>query len=109
MDRPSAKSSFLALSQKDKELVLLSILYQLTIAIRDVFLTETDGVKLDAAQSASEINHRVLSSIMAVSTGKPRYPDDVLIDIVLDSFSGSSLRRYLPQIWDASIRAPNSP
>jgi hypothetical protein len=109
MDRGLMKARFLALSQTDRELVLLSVLYNLTIAMRDVLHTQTDSTKIDTAKSVSEINHKVLPFIIASRTGKSRYPDDVLFDIVLDTFSGTALLNYLPQIWDASIDTLSKP
>ena len=105
MDRERIKSIFLSLNQVEKELVLLNLMFNITIAIRDFFQGKNDAAKASAGYTASEINHKALAFIIASLSNQSRYPDDVIIDIVLDQFLGSELKSYLPQVWDASIRS----
>jgi hypothetical protein len=109
MDRAAIKRTFLAINEIDREMVLLRVLYNLTIAMRDIFHTQGDNQKLNASITFSEINHKTLAFLIALRVNKPHYSDDVFIDIVLDEFSKSYLANYLSQIWDTSFRAINSP
>jgi hypothetical protein len=66
--------------------VLATLGHNLTIAARDTYEFQAPGVRApQRLRDINEIQHRVFSHILALSTvDKWRYPDDDLISIVLD-------------------------
>ena len=105
MDRPLLESWFAAQSERFRILVLLRVMHWLTISLRDV--ATADGLdsksKWEAAWTVSECNHRLTGYISAVMTGRPHYPEDVIIGILFDHLDHPTVRRYTHYVWDKAV------
>jgi hypothetical protein len=80
------KGRFRELAPDDQLRVLAALGHNLTIAARDTYEFQAPGVRApQRLRDINEIQHRVFGHIRALTTAdKWRYPDDVLISIVLE-------------------------
>jgi hypothetical protein len=85
MDLGAAQSWFRRLSQSDKVIVLLKIMWEFTLIMRDISLSSNDyETRWRLAYHLSEMNHAFTSAASAMIRGQPTFPDDVLMEILLD-------------------------
>ena len=86
MDLPEIRSWFSSLSNSDKVIVLLIFMYEITILVRTVFLGYANDCEARSrlAYHLSEMNHAFTQAALALMEGKPTYPDDVLIEILIE-------------------------
>jgi len=84
MDLAAAQAWFRALSQSEKVLVLLRIMWEFTLIMRGIALPSNDcEARWEIAYKLSEMNHAFTSAAAALIRGEPTYPDDVLMEILL--------------------------
>lgn len=101
MDRLAIQSWFNARSRPDKVTILLDVMHELTILVRVVFydFTHDSDRQLALMFKISEMNHAFTSAARAMMKNETTYPDDVLIEILLDQTSypelGPGLRHAL--------------
>jgi hypothetical protein len=105
MDQTEMKEQFLACGNADKVMIMLNLMFNMTIVIRDVFHERSDDVKLKASYVVSEINHQITSYVIATMLTEARYPDDVIFDIIIKKFTSSDIKGYLTKTWDASVQS----
>jgi hypothetical protein len=104
MDLPAIRSWFSSLSNSDKVVVLLVFMYEITIVVRSVFLGCPDDCESRSrlAYRLSEMNHRFTAAALALMEGEPTYPDDELIDILIEQPNDPELA---PACHDILLRA----
>jgi hypothetical protein len=86
MEQSEAKRRFQQLSVDSQIVVLAAFGHNLTIAARDTYEFQAPGVGApERLRAINEIQHRVLAHILALTIRDTRrYPDDVLLSIVLE-------------------------
>jgi hypothetical protein len=111
MNEDEITRRYQSLSSETQARALLTFGHSLTVAARDTYEVQAAGVR--ALQRLSEINelqHRVFAQILALLMVDPhRYPDDVLVAMLLrhndDHLRAQSLRAFA----DALERATHEP
>ena len=100
MEQSQLISTFSKLTSRDKAIALSRITFHLTIAARDIFFCSNydDSDKVKRAIGISEINHRVTSSVISILKDEPRYPDDVLFNILIEIAEKHELVTYFTTI-----------
>jgi hypothetical protein len=86
MDLSEATHRLTGLSCEAQLRLLARFGHNLTVAARDTYEFQAPGVREPKRlRQINEIQHRVLAHILALSTANEwRYPDDVLISIMLE-------------------------
>lgn len=86
LDTEAAIAFFSGLSAAEQLRFLIAFSHRLTVAARDTYEFQKDGVTdPKRLRTLNEIQHRVSGHALALLHGQPdRYPDDVLIRIFLD-------------------------
>lgn len=105
MHRPETESWFAAQPAKFRILVLLKVMHELTIVLREISFIGDWEQKWQLAYLVSECNHRLVGYITAVMTGQPHYPDDVIIGILFDYLDHPTIERYTRRVWDDAVDA----
>jgi hypothetical protein len=107
MNREAMLQQFLELEPSTKILMLLAISFELTLLARDIDDREplADSHKLKYARGMSEINHQIIQSVISrLEDSDSRYPDDVLVDILYETFEKYELQPYFSFVWDRALR-----
>jgi len=80
---------------------LVQLAHALTILARDTYAVGEDGLTNPSRlRIINEIQHRVTGYLMALHRNDPkRYPDDVLVRIILEHPEDQDLNRQLQQTW----------
>jgi hypothetical protein len=83
-----------ALTQAEQVRVLASFAHGLTIAARDTYEFQAPGVRApERLRAINEVQHRVLAHICSLlAQSELRYPDDVLVSIMLSQDDDQHLR-----------------
>jgi hypothetical protein len=102
MDSHSIASAFLALTQQEKIETLVRLAHELTIVGRDTYQVGAAGLSQPARLRAiNEVQHRVSSHVLALLRNEAaRYPDEVLIKIILEHDDDPVLQRQVQQAFD---------
>jgi hypothetical protein len=79
MDLASRQSWFATQPERFKLLLLIEVMHELTIVLRDISTTGDKNLMWRSAWLISECNHRLLGNASAVLTRQPCYPDDVVV------------------------------
>jgi hypothetical protein len=81
---------------------LLRLAHALTVLARETYEVGGTGLTQPARlRHLNEVQHRVTSSVLALRTPEaPRYPDDVLVRIILDHPDDRELERQLHTLWE---------
>jgi hypothetical protein len=87
MDLAEATERFSALPAEAQLRLLVAFGHNLTIAARDTYEFQASGVRSpERLRGINEIQHRVLAHILKLSKSEgSRYPDDVLVSIMLEN------------------------
>lgn len=105
MDLPHLVSAFRDRPPAAQVEALLRLAYELTLVGRASY-EGASGQAADRLRAVNEAQHRVVSHALAILTADPRrYPDDVLLAILLEQ-DDAELRR---QVADALARCVTSP
>jgi hypothetical protein len=107
MDTAAMLAWFKTLSESEKILFLLDMMYEFTIVIRSVFHDGDKERSLAAAYSLSEFNHRLTSKVSAMLENKATYPDDMVVGGFVHRFSQPELRAEA-FIWDRLVQRANN-
>jgi hypothetical protein len=103
MNRKEMLAQFSSLTRSDQILMLLLVSFNLTIVARDIFAKSSDQQKLKYATGVSEINHKILSTVITrLKEAGFSYPDEVLVEILYEFFSKYELEQYFCDIWEAA-------
>lgn len=86
MDTSTAIAQFSALGPENQLRFLAKFGHNLTIAARDTFIPQADGVHApERLRRLSETQHRVFGHMHALMTASEwRYPDDAIVSIMLE-------------------------
>jgi hypothetical protein len=97
-----AIETFCKYSSQEKLDLLVQFAHALTILARDTYAVAEDGLTNPARlRSMNEIQHRVTGFLMALrQKDAKRYPDDVLVRILLEHPEDLDLQRQLRETWD---------
>jgi hypothetical protein len=108
MEHEEAKRRFRGLSTETQLRVLATFGHHLTIAARDTYEFQAPGVRApQRLRDINEIQHRVFAHIVAlVTVDASRYPDDVLLSIVLELGDEPLRAQSLRALADALQGAP---
>ena len=87
MDLAKATQVFRSLAAEAQLRLLAAFGHNLTIAARDTYEFQAPGVRSpERLRGINEIQHRVFAHILKLSKSEgPRYPDDVLVSIMLEN------------------------
>lgn len=105
MDLASRQSWFATQPERLKLLLLIEVMHELTIVLKDVSTTGDKDLMWRSAWLISECNHRLLGYASAVMTRQPHYPDDVLVGILFDYLNHQILEPYTRNVWDRAVEA----
>src|SRR5439155_118255 len=106
-------ASFSALGSDGKACFLALLAHELTIVARDTYEVEGDSLSDPSRMRAiNEVQHRLLGFLVALLTGDPmRYPDEVLVRIVLEDPRDAVLQQQLSEAFARALsltkRLPN--
>jgi tRNA A37 N6-isopentenylltransferase MiaA len=101
MTADEAISVFSSYSAEEKKEFVAQLSYELTVIARGCYGEESDGPSDPRRlRRINEVQHRVCAFLWALLRGDPeRYPDDVLIRIVLEQPDDELLRRDLSKTF----------
>jgi len=108
MELASKQSWFAAQPEPFRLLVLLEVMHQLTMVLRDVSTSGDKDFMWRCAWLVSECNHRLVGYASAVMTRQPHYPDDVIIGILFDYIDHATLVPYTRAVWDRAVESAPS-
>jgi len=96
---------FATLSCEEQARTLARLAYELTIVAREAYEVGSLGVSSPAKlRVINEIQHRVTSFLTALLTHDPfRYPDDVLVKIVLEHPSDLMFQQQLATAFERAL------
>lgn len=96
MDRDAYEAWFGRLSLSERASALLAIMHSLTVSMRMIFVDYPDDAEMRwrLAYKISEMNHAFTSAARSAIHGERTYPDDVLIDILLEHTDNPELERH---------------
>jgi hypothetical protein len=103
MDLASRQSWFATQPERFKLLLLIEVMHELTIVLRDISTTGDKNLMWRSAWLISECNHRLLGNASAVLTRQPCYPDDVVVGILFDYLDNQTLEPYTLNVWDRAV------
>ncbi len=106
MDVADATTYFSALSLDEKAEFLALLAHELTIVARDAYEVGEEGLTHPSRMRAvNEVQHRLTAFLAALLRGDPRrYPDDILVRILLEQPQDAVLQRQLAEAF-ARIRS----
>lgn len=101
MTADEAVSVFISYSQSEKAEFLAQLMYELTLIARDGYGVGRDGLaEPQRVRRINEAQHRVSAFLWALLRDDPqRYPDDVLVRIILEQPDDGVLRRQLSEAF----------
>ena len=101
MNDSSLVQAFISRSCAEKVSLLLRLAHALTIIARDTYDRESDGLTNPVrTRTINEVQHRVLSFLIALRENNiNRYPDDVLVGIIVDHPEDIELQRQLHEVF----------
>jgi hypothetical protein len=90
---------FASYSSEDKKEFLAHLMYELTIVARDSYETGQDGLtNPQRVRRINEVQHRASAFLWALLRNDPqRYPDNILVRIILEHPDDSDLQRQLSE------------
>ena len=96
-----AIETFCKYSPQEKIEFLVQLAHALTILARDTYAVAEDGLTNPSRlRVMNEIQHRVTGFLMALrKNDAKRYPDDVLVRIILEHPEDIDLQRKLQETW----------
>ena len=100
-----AIETFSNYSPQEKTDVLLYLAHALTILARDNYEVGKNGLTNPARlRRINELQHRVLSFLIALrNSDTKRYPDDILVRLVLEHPEDLEFQRQLEKMWRTLI------
>ena len=92
-------------SMQEQAEYLVRLAHALTILARDTYEIGQDGVTNPARlRLLNEVQHRITSFLLALLKNEPqRYPEDVLVRIILEHPEDVGLQRQLQERFDRLI------
>jgi hypothetical protein len=103
MDLASKQLWFAAQPEPFRVLVLLEVIHELTLVLRDISTLGDRDLMWRSAWIISECTHRLVGYATAAMTGQPHYPDDVIIEILFDHMGHDKLAPYTHHVWDRAV------
>jgi hypothetical protein len=97
-----AIETFSSYSIQEKTAFLARLAHELTILARDAYDVGQDGLTdPPRLRRINEVQHRVTSFLLALIKNDPkRYPDDVLVRIILEHPEDADFQRQLQEAFD---------
>lgn len=97
MNVDRAVVTFCKYSAQEKTEFLLLLAHALTVLARETYEPGGDGLtEPSRLRRINEVQHRVLSSLIALRRGgRKRYPDDVVVRLILEHPEDLELQRQL--------------
>jgi len=101
MTADQALSVFSSLSPREKEEFIAHLMSELTIIGRDTYEVGQDGLTdPQRLRRVNEVQHRVSEYLWALlRDDQQRYPDDVLLKIILEHPDDSELEQQLHEVF----------
>lgn len=98
-------NEFLALAVDAKVKLLVRLAHELTILARDTYEAGTDRVAApERLRMINEIQHRITSFVDdLLNENIDRYPDEVLMKIILERPSNSSFQEQLQHAFERAL------
>ena len=95
---------FVSHSSEDREEILVYLMHELTIIVRDSYEVGRDGLtNPQRVRRINEVQHCVSAYLYALmSSNSQRYPDDVLIRIILEHPDDKELEEQLSRAFARS-------
>ncbi|HEY0080735.1 MAG TPA: hypothetical protein VGB73_19180 [Pyrinomonadaceae bacterium] len=92
---------FSSYSRSEKEEFLAQLMYELTLVARASYEAGGDGLtELQRVRRINEVQHRISAFLLALLRDEPqRYPDDVLVRIILEQPDDAVLGRQLSEAF----------
>jgi hypothetical protein len=105
MNDPQAVVFFSALPDDGKASFLAALAHELTVVARDTYEVGGDGLTdPDRMRSINEVQHRLTGFLAALLRGdSQRYPDDVLVRVVLEHPRDAVLQRQLSEAFGRAV------
>lgn len=97
MTTDEAIAVFSSYSSEEKKEFLAQLMYELTIVARDSYAPQEDGLtNPQRVRLINEVQHRLSAFLGALLRDDPRrYPDDVLVRIVLEESGDDVLSQHI--------------
>ena len=108
MDVDQAVERFRKSSPQEQIDFLLQFAHELTVLARDTYAAGEDGLTHPARlRLINEVQHRVVSFLIALrQNDSHRYPDDVLVRIMLEHPADQDLQQQLQKACDRLMAQP---
>ncbi len=103
MTETNVQRWFSALSASEKAIMLFRVIWEMTLAVRDVFHEGDLHLSARTAYQISELNHRLASAGTGLLEGRPTYPDEVLMEILLSQAELPELSPYFPAVLERAV------
>ena len=110
MTNDDADHFFGKLTREDKAQFLLRLAHELTIVGRYTYIPQTEELAYpQRLRTLNEIQHRLLAHCLALMEDNlKRYPDDVLLSIVLEHPEDVELERQVRDAFDKILERSSS-
>ena len=110
MDRAAIQKWFSALTQHQKVIALLIIMREITIVMRTISITYPNDseTRWRLAYHLSEMNHAFTQAAWAMMENRSTYPDNVLIEIVLEQDHYPEIAADCRYVMDEAMRFLNN-
>lgn len=110
MTTDEAIAVFSSYSREEKKEFLARLIYELTIVTRDSYEVRRDGLSNpERVRRINEIQHRASAFLWALlCDDERRYPDEILIKIVLEQPEDDALARQINEVFARLTMQPVS-
>jgi hypothetical protein len=98
--------AFSRMSSENKIRFLCRLAFELTVVARDTYIPQTEDISHPAHMRAlNELQHRILGYLNALTFDDPRrYPDDVLIAIILEAGKDEEQRQRIHEVFERLLK-----
>ena len=103
MSHSETSTWFAKQSAQSRQLIMLSVMSELTLVLRDVSTQNDKDLQLRVSWLISELNHRLLDYVADVMLDRPRYPDDVIMGILSDYLEHPDLEPHTGHVWQRAV------
>jgi len=104
MSLSAMQSWFKTMSNNKKAITILKVMYEMTIVVRSMSVSEDRSKLLAASMLNSEMNHRISNYAASLLSGQPSVPEDVIISMIDASLADDRFAGYAEHVWEKIVK-----